>query len=81
MGSGTPTTAASATCGKLVQDVLDLPGADLLAARLDDVVLAPEEVQVSLFVHPEEVARVEHPLARAAAPGRSMRAVSSGSSQ
>ncbi len=38
---------------ELVQHVLDLFGSDLLAAALDNVILAGDEVQKALLVHLE----------------------------
>ena len=43
--------------------VLHLDRADLLAARLDDVVTAPDEVEEALLVDGEVVLGAEHPLA------------------
>ena len=50
-----------------VEDLLDLARDDLLAARLDQVVVAPDEVEVPLLVAPEEIAGREHALPRPAA--------------
>src|SRR4051812_20150715 len=50
--------------GQAVERVLDLARAHFLAARLDDVVLASDEVQIPFRVAAEDVARIEHPLAR-----------------
>src|SRR5207237_148091 len=44
---------------ELVDDVLDFLRAHLLAARLDDVVLAADEVEKACFVGAEEIARVQ----------------------
>ena len=67
ISSGTPMTAASLTPVMLIERVLDLLRRDLLAARLDDVVHAADEVEVALVVEPAEVAGVEHHARRAAA--------------
>ena len=45
-----------------VDDVLDFLRRDLLAARLDDVVLAADEVEEALSVGAEKIARVQHAL-------------------
>ena len=45
-----------------MQDFLDLARTHLLAARLDDVVLAADEIQIALIVGPEQIAGVEHHL-------------------
>ena len=47
-----------------VQRVLDLDRADLLAARLDDVVASAHEVEEALLVDREVVVGAEHALAR-----------------
>src|SRR5207237_1817371 len=47
---------------ELVDHVLHLLRTHLLAARLDDVVLAADEIQVALVVRAEEVTRVQHAL-------------------
>ena len=64
-----------ADAGQRVEDVLDLLRAHFLAARLDDVVLAADEIEEAVGVGAEEVAGVEHLLprvaGRAAAPARS----------
>src|SRR4030081_28522 len=49
--------------GQPVERVLDLARAHLFAARLDDVVLASDEVQIPFGVAAEDVARIEHALA------------------
>src|SRR5512144_1700003 len=49
---------------ELVQAVLDFPGRDLLAATLQHVVLAADEVHAAVDVRPKEVAGVAHPLPR-----------------
>ena len=63
-----------------VEHVLDLLGRDLLAARLDDVVHAADEIEVALVVEPAVVAGVEH-LSPGSGPGLSFFAVASGFSQ
>jgi hypothetical protein len=63
-GSGTPTTGGFGYPRDSVEDVLDLLRADLLATCLDDVVLAPDEVEEALLIRPEEIAREEHLLPR-----------------
>ena len=47
-----------------VQDFFDLAGTHLLAAGLDDVVFAPDEIQVAFLVGAEQIAGVEHHLVR-----------------
>ena len=49
-----------ADAGERVEDVLDLLRAHLLAARLDDVVLAADEIEKAVVVGAEKVAGVEH---------------------
>ena len=75
---GTPITAAWRTPAIVVDRVLDLDRADLLAARLDDVVAAVDEVEVAVLVGGEVVVGAEHPLARAPARPRASAPVSSG---
>ena len=53
-----------ADAGKRVEDVLDLFRRDLLAARLDDVVLAPDEIEEAILVAAEDVPGMEDFLAR-----------------
>ena len=61
--SATPTTATSRTPGSDWIAVLHLARADLLAAALDDVVLARDEVEPAVLVGAKEVAGVQHHLA------------------
>src|SRR5918998_345826 len=44
------------------QEVLDLLGAQAVALGLDHGVVAPDEVEVSLLIRKDEVARIDHPL-------------------
>ena len=53
-----------ADAGQRIEDVLDFLRADLLAARLDDVVLAADEIEKAVLVGAEQVAGVEHLLPR-----------------
>jgi hypothetical protein len=56
-----------------VQDRLDLAWRDLLAARLEDVVAAPDEVQEALLVLAEEVPGRQRALPRPAAGAQPLR--------
>src|SRR5437764_939899 len=47
-----------------VEHVLDFARTHLFAARLDHVVLAGDEIEIAFRVAAEDVARIEHPLAR-----------------
>src|SRR5207237_6860456 len=45
------------------QHLLDLTRRHLLAARLDDVVLAADEIEISIRIAPEQIACVQYALA------------------
>src|SRR5258708_14414511 len=47
---------------ELIQNGLNLLGRDLLAAALNDVVFAPDEVEEAILLHPAEIACIEHRL-------------------
>src|SRR5215212_9060375 len=44
--------------GMLVEHLFDLPRIDLEAARVDDLLLAVDDVEVAVVVHASDVARV-----------------------
>ena len=51
-----------ANAGEPIDRVLHFPRAHLLAAALDDVVLARDEIQIAVIIRPEEIAGVQHSL-------------------
>ena len=53
------TTATSLTCGMAVEDVLDLLGADVLAAAEDDVLLPAADGDRAVAVDAGQIAGVE----------------------
>ena len=55
-GCGTPTTATSETCGRLIQRFLDLAAGHILAAGFDHVLLAVDDGDVTLVVDSGEIA-------------------------
>src|SRR4051812_6588667 len=61
---GDPDHGGVAHTADVVEDVLDFLRRDLLAARLDDVVHPPDEIEIALVVETAEVAGVQHHLAR-----------------
>ena len=77
---GNPEHGRLADARHVVERVLDLDGADLLAARLDDVVAAVDEVEVAVLVDREVVVGAHRARSRIGA-SCSFSAVSSGERQ